>query len=202
MSNAPTPILGLTVPTNGKVALIRMGDKFGRWTVIRSAKYLKPKKAYCLCECGCGEIKEVRHEGLLNGRSKSCGCLMREQQSARLFKHGFCDWRHGKIRPEWRAWKDMIQRCHNPNKANYPDYGGRGILVCARWRKSFVNFLDDIGERPSGMAGLRSLYSIERRDNNGNYEPKNCYWATRSEQRRNQRTSEEVRICRALQHRS
>lgn len=91
--------------------------------------------------------------------------------------HGECS-RSGRS-PAYTSWDCMIQRCTNPNKARYPDYGGRGIKVCARWF-SFQNFLADMGPRPDGM-------TLDRKENNGNYTPNNCRWATADEQYANQR---------------
>lgn len=82
---------------------------------------------------------------------------------------------------EYRTWSHIRQRCSNPKDARYHDYGGRGIAVCERWDKSFQAFLDDMGKRPIGL-------TLERIDNDGNYEPKNCKWATYSEQALNKRT--------------
>lgn len=87
------------------------------------------------------------------------------------------------ITPEYRAWKQMLRRCHTSTSTSYAYYGGRGIRVCRRWRDSYETFLADVGRRPS------SEHSLDRRDNNGHYEPRNVRWATRSEQAQNKRTA-------------
>jgi hypothetical protein len=95
--------------------------------------------------------------------------------------------KHGYYKsPTYFAWEGMIQRCTNPNWRQWHNYGGRGITVCERWR-TFVNFLADMGERPEGRHGKIAEYSLDRIDNNGNYEPGNCRWATVAEQHSNKR---------------
>lgn len=100
-------------------------------------------------------------------------------------KHGAA--KRNKETPEYRAWKHMKSRCYNPNVEKYSDYGGRGILVCDRWLQSFSNFYEDMGPRPS------PYHSIDRMDNNSNYESSNCRWATKSEQAYNRRQGKRPR---------
>lgn len=99
----------------------------------------------------------------------------------RSFKHGHAS--HKKPTPEYRAWHSMKDRCYNPNNKYFKDYGGRGIIVCDRWKNSFENFLADLGFRPSNK------HSLDRIENNGIYEPSNCRWATKNQQDNNRRTS-------------
>lgn len=162
--------------------MIATGTKFGRWTVIEYAGKLgpygkaknKPDGYRCVCECGV--VRSVTAGNLRSGRSKSCGCLLVQimRSARRNLKHGFSG------TAEYSIWMNMIARCHNTkNPSKY--YGGRGIRVCDSWRKSFVNFLRDMGKRPTPQ------HSIDRINNDGNYGPTNCRWATSKEQAHNNR---------------
>lgn len=152
-----------------------LGKRFARLTVISHAGRVKRKTRW-LCVCECGNEIETTADSLQRGDAKSCGCLHREAVGTAARTHG----RSGT--PEHSIWKAMIRRCYNQNVKEYFRYGGRGIVVCERWR-SFENFLADMGERPSAE------HSIDRKDNNGNYEPGNCRWATRKQQGRNKRNN-------------
>lgn len=129
-------------------------------------------KVVWLCRCDCGQITKVRASNLGSGAVKSCGCLNRQRAAERQFVHGL------NRTPEHRIWTGLWSRCTNPNVKSYPRYGGRGIVVCERWR-DFKAFLDDLGPRPSHR------HSVDRIDNDGPYAPSNCRWATSKEQRRN-----------------
>jgi len=144
------------------------GRKFGRLVVIARAENTKSGEPRWLCRCDCGREKAVQAGNLRSGHTTSCGC-----------------WKHGLTKtPAYSSWTAMISRCTSETNPNYRSYGGRGVKVCERWRHSFLAFLEDMGERPS--VG----HSIDRYpDGKGNYEPGNCRWATRSQQRVNQDNS-------------
>lgn len=147
-----------------------VGQKFGYLTVT---SYAGGGTWNCLCKCGRKTLN--RTGSLTSGNSKSCGCLIKDVLRLRNQRHGFT-----KV-PEFSVWRAMITRCTKPYAANYKYYGGRGIRVCDRWLGSFQLFLSDMGSRPSPS------FTLERINNDGNYEPSNCCWATRAAQYKNRR---------------
>jgi hypothetical protein len=155
------------------------GQKFTRLLVIKSAKSIGNGTRW-LCQCDCGSKKVIRDCHLRNGSTQSCGCWRRERATAANITHGAT--RHGQPIPEWTTWASMNQRCENPKRKDFKNYGGRGITVCEEWRHSFPAFFAHIGPKPSPK------HTLDRYPNNdGNYEPGNVRWATYSEQNRNKR---------------
>jgi len=163
------------------------GQRFGLLTAARFS-HTSDDKHYYRCLCACGGEATVRGEHLKQGRTVSCGCQKRQNAKA----IGTANTTHGASSSggsraptaEYLTWKSMKDPCDNPKHKSYGRYGGRGIVICPRWR-TFEYFLEDMGKRPS------LNHSIDRYpDNDGNYEPGNCRWATPDEQRWNQQKSD------------
>jgi hypothetical protein len=146
------------------------GSVYGQLTVVRYDRTVHGN-SFWVCRCSCGNTPVVRADHLKQGRVVSCGCrqLTADGHAARLT-------------PTYHSWHAMRARCRDPKQPSFPRYGGRGITVCERWN-DFRAFLADMGERPAGT-------TLDRFPNqDGNYEPGNCRWATPSEQRNNVSTN-------------
>lgn len=160
---------------------MNIGQRFGRLVVI-GQRIPGGKHSFYPVRCDCGATRETRADRLTAGIAQSCGCLQREAAARGKFKHGM----HNTL--EHKIWRGMIQRCTNPKAAKFENYGGRGIRVCAAWMASFEAFYRDVGPRPTPG------HSLDRSNNDGNYEPGNVRWATGTEQQSNSRRTRKVTL--------
>ena len=161
-----------------------VGQRFGQLVALRENGKRKNGNIAWLCICDCGNIHDVAGGNLKTGCVTSCGCKRRTVGT----KHGHCRTKTvGKPSTEYQIWSGMKSRCHNSNNTAYRNYGARGISVCLEWRQSFKTFLDHVGFRPIGT-------TLDRINNDGNYEPGNVRWATKSEQMANTRTSKNLPV--------
>jgi hypothetical protein len=147
-----------------------MGMKFGKLTILEKSETVSYSNKKYKCLCDCGNITNSQLNNLKTGKATSCGCGR---------GNGIKSYTNCTKMPEYNTWVHMKSRCYNENDSFYHRYGGRGITVCDRWIDSFNYFLDDMGKRPS------SKHSLDRIDNDGNYEPSNCRWTTFKIQARN-----------------
>lgn len=178
-----------------------VGKRYGNLIVKEFYEY-RPKKGYrekmWLCECDCGNTFIASGRNLRAKRYISCGCLKNERIKKLKYSHGGA--KHGKEERLYHIWKAMKARCTNPNNKSFPRYGGRGIDVCDEWSKSYVSFKEWAMRNGYNPNAEYSKCTIDRIDNDGNYEPNNCRWVDMKIQVNNRSISKmrgEVNVHRA-----
>jgi len=157
--------------------MIFTGQKIGFLLVLKRARNDRYGNNQWLCKCTCGALTVVAGSKLLSKHTRSCGCLRRELMREKQTVHGCSGVKES---TEYRSWRAMRSRCLDAKNSFYANYGGRGIKICKRWQK-FENFFADMGYKPS------SKHTLDRINNDGNYTPNNCQWATQHQQARNRR---------------
>lgn len=166
------------------IVLRLTGQRFGRLLVLKEAERLKPNVRRWHCVCDCGNEKTVNQECLRSGNVRSCGCMQAEHRAkisrfSRKTQNGLSN------HPLFVTWHNMMDRCYNPKCKSFKNYGARGISVCKRWHQ-VENFIADMGKKPFSDA------TVERKNNDDNYCPENCIWASRTVQTRNRRNTRRV----------
>jgi hypothetical protein len=159
---------------------VQVNQQFGKLTVVDPEVRLNGVRA-ALCQCSCGSMKTALLKRLVHGRTQSCGCIKREQTVER--NKATARWGGATNNPLFGHWSAMMNRCYNPAAGNYQWYGGRGICVCEPFHdpRVFIEYVErELGPCPEAM-------SLDRKENDGNYEPGNLRWATAAEQARNRR---------------
>lgn len=156
------------------------GERYGKLVVLKRGKRNDKRGLYeWICQCDCGNIKSVVGKDMKNGNTNSCGCMSsRNFAGERTKTHGMSN---DKL---YNVWRSMKSRCTLPSQKSYKDYGGRGITVCEEWVNDFVCFYEWSVDN-----GYKDGLTIDRIDNDGNYEPTNCKWSTRTEQQKNKRNT-------------
>lgn len=155
------------------------GQRFGKLVAQEPDGKDAQGRIFWICKCDCGGAKRVRASHLRSGAVSSCGCDRYLRVAEKVTTHGHAS--GGKVSPIYTSWAQMHARCSNPNHNRYHRYGGRGIKVCPQWA-TFEGFFADMGA--SWSSGL----SIDRINNDGDYEPSNCKWSTPKEQASNRKT--------------
>ena len=168
-----------------KLANDLTGKKFGKLEVI-GVHDTGSRKTYYVCQCDCGNVKVVRADALISGATKSCGCIKKEQDKANLTANHSHKMSGTRI---YETWQDMKRRCYNKQNARYDRYGGRGITICEEWLNNFQSFYDWAISN-----GYSDDLTIDRIDNDGNYEPSNCRWSTAKEQCNNRGSNINITI--------
>lgn len=159
----------------GRKEVVKPGRKYGRLTVIKEIQGKHGRRMLCKCDCGNKHESSLGH--LRRGAIRSCGCLLSESSSKKGFKHGKCDTRL------YNIFHNMKSRCANKSNPKFKNYGGRGIRICKDW-SDFMTF-----RKWALNNGYTKNLSLDRKNNDGNYNPDNCRWATNTQQARNRRSN-------------
>lgn len=162
------------------------GQRSGRLTVIGIDDSKQTRKTYWICRCDCGKIVSVRSDAIVSKKSKSCGCYKNELSTERVMKNHTHKQSGTRL---YNIWQGMKGRCYNKNDPRYCRWGGRGITVCDEWKDNFTSFYEWALEH-----GYSDDLTIDRIDNDGNYEPDNCRWASKKQQSRNRRSNISITI--------